>query len=85
MRLAELARAKGKPAYLVDNVGEIPPGAFTGRETVLITAGASAPEDVVEECVAVLRERFGAAVESRTVREEHVSFPLPRELRVVSA
>ena len=47
----------------------------------LITAGASAPEENVRECVDYLRERFGATVESRTVREEHVSFPLPRELR----
>ena len=39
-------------------------GWFDGRETVLITAGASAPEDVVQECVDHLRERFGATVES---------------------
>ena len=84
MRLAELARANGKHAYLVDHVHEVPAGAFTGRETVLITAGASAPEETVEECVAELRARYGATVESRTVREEHVSFPLPRELRVVA-
>jgi 4-hydroxy-3-methylbut-2-enyl diphosphate reductase len=38
---------------------------------------------MVEECVAFLRARYGATVESRTVREEHVSFPLPRELRVL--
>jgi 4-hydroxy-3-methylbut-2-enyl diphosphate reductase len=84
MRLAEIARGCGKPAYLVDGVREIQADWFTGAETVLITAGASAPEDVVEECVAYFQKRFGAAVESRTVREEHVSFPLPRELRVVA-
>ena len=39
---------------------------------------------MVEECVAYLRGRFGATVESHTVREEHVSFPLPRELRVLA-
>jgi 4-hydroxy-3-methylbut-2-enyl diphosphate reductase len=83
MRLAELARACGKPAYLVDRVAEIPEGSFTGHETVLITAGASAPEEMVEQCVEALRERYGATVESRTIREEHVSFPLPRELRVL--
>jgi 4-hydroxy-3-methylbut-2-enyl diphosphate reductase len=83
MRLAELARACGKPAFLVDTVAEIPEGTFSGRETVLITAGASAPEEMVEECVAELRARYGASVESRTIREEHVSFPLPRELRVL--
>jgi len=52
---------------------------------VLITAGASAPEEVVEECVSLLRDRYAATVESRTVREEHVSFPLPRELRVLAS
>jgi 4-hydroxy-3-methylbut-2-enyl diphosphate reductase len=84
MRLAELARACGKPAFLVDSAREIPAGTFAGTETVLITAGASAPEEMVEECVAYLRDRFGATTESRTVREEHVSFPLPRELRVLA-
>src|SRR5207245_11670835 len=85
MRLAELARAYGKPAYLIDGVQEIDDAWFKGAGTVLITAGASAPEEVVEECVAYLRQHFGASVESRTVREEHVSFPLPRELRVLAA
>ncbi len=50
-------------------------------ERVLITAGASAPEDVVQECVAFLERNYGATIESRTIREEHVNFPLPRELR----
>jgi 4-hydroxy-3-methylbut-2-enyl diphosphate reductase len=83
MRLAEIAQSYGKPAYLIDNFREIAGDWFTGRETVLVTAGASAPEDVVEECVAFLENRYGATVETRTVREEHVQFPLPRELRVV--
>ena len=54
LRLAEIAQACGKPAYLIDGVNEIAdrPGS-TGDETVLITAGASAPEDVVQECVDV--------------------------------
>ena len=85
LRLAELARAHGRPAYLVDSVHELPAGVFHGFETVLVTAGASAPEEVVDECVHHLRARFGATVESRTVREEHVSFPLPRELRVLAS
>ena len=83
-RLEEIARACGRPAYLIDGVKEIREDWFTGDETLLVTAGASAPEDVVEECIAYLRDRFGATVESRTVREEHVSFPLPRELRVLT-
>src|SRR6267143_1232772 len=85
MRLAEIARSCGKRAYLIDSVREIADDCFTGAETVLITAGASAPEDVVEECVSYLQSRYGATVESRTVREEHVSFPLPRELRVLAS
>jgi 4-hydroxy-3-methylbut-2-enyl diphosphate reductase len=84
MRLAELARANGKPAYLVDCIGEVPENAFSGNETVLVTAGASAPEERVQECIEQLKARYGATVESRTVREEHVSFPLPRELRVIA-
>ncbi len=83
-RLAELAKACGKRAFLIDTVRELPEGAFTGGETLLVTAGASAPEEVVEECVAYFRSRYGATVESRVVREEHVSFPLPRELRVIA-
>jgi 4-hydroxy-3-methylbut-2-enyl diphosphate reductase len=85
MRLAEIASDCGKPAYLIDGADEIADAWFSGRETVLITAGASAPEEVVAECVRYLKDRFGATAEDRTVREEHVSFPLPRELRVLSA
>jgi 4-hydroxy-3-methylbut-2-en-1-yl diphosphate reductase len=83
-RLAELALSCGKRAYLIDGVKEIEPHWFHGNETVLITAGASAPEEVVQECVEYLQHRYGAIVESRTVREEHVNFPLPRELRVLA-
>ncbi|MBX3361198.1 MAG: 4-hydroxy-3-methylbut-2-enyl diphosphate reductase [Phycisphaeraceae bacterium] len=85
MRLAELARLTGKPAYLIDRIAELPEGAFTGDETVLITAGASAPEETVQECSDELHRRFGGTVETRVVREEHVSFPLPRELRLINA
>ncbi|HEY1861016.1 MAG TPA: 4-hydroxy-3-methylbut-2-enyl diphosphate reductase [Gemmataceae bacterium] len=84
-RLEEIAQGYGKSAYLIDGVSEIGPDWFTGDETVLITAGASAPEEVVEECVVYLQKKFGATVETRTVREEHVSFPLPRELRVLAS
>jgi 4-hydroxy-3-methylbut-2-enyl diphosphate reductase len=84
MRLAEIVQSYGKKAYLIDRVSEINDNWFRRGDTVLITAGASAPEEVVEECVAYLKKHFGATVESRTVREEHVSFPLPRELRVLA-
>src|SRR3954468_7603820 len=66
-RLAELARACGKRAYLIDEAREIDDRWFAGVQTVLITAGASAPEEVVQEVIRQLERRFGAEVESRTV------------------
>ncbi len=80
-RLAEIARDQGVTAHLIDHPSEIEPQWFNGNERVVITAGASAPENVVQECVAVLQDRFGATVESRVIRQEDVHFPLPRELR----
>jgi 4-hydroxy-3-methylbut-2-enyl diphosphate reductase len=84
-RLAELARDSDIPAYLIDGADEIDPAWFAGRETVLITAGASAPESVVQDCVEWLRSRYGASVEERTIRDEEVYFPLPKELRAAAA
>ncbi len=84
MRLQEIARSSGKRAYLIDSYREIAADWLRGEDTVLVTAGASAPEDVVTECLTYLRDCYGATVESRTVREEHVNFPLPRELRVLA-
>jgi 4-hydroxy-3-methylbut-2-en-1-yl diphosphate reductase len=84
-RLAELARDSGISAYLIDGADEIDPSWFSGQETVVITAGASAPESVVQDCVRWLRDRYGADVEERTIREEEVYFPLPKELRAAAA
>ena len=83
-RLMEIGERLGKRAFLVDGVHELPIDSFSGKETVLITAGASAPEVVVEECIATLVDHFGAELESVVVREEHVSFPLPKELRLLT-
>ena len=47
----------------------------------MITAGASAPETLVEDCVNLLREQFNASVETRIIREEQVRFALPKSLR----
>lgn len=83
-RLMELAREKGIPAHLIDGASDIDADWFKNVETVLITAGASAPESVVSECVEFLQTEFNATVESRSIREEQVHFPLPRELRQVA-
>jgi 4-hydroxy-3-methylbut-2-enyl diphosphate reductase len=80
-RLADIARQRGKSAYLIDTVRDLKDDWFRPDDIVLVTAGASAPEENVQEVIEHLRTRFGATVETRTVREEHVNFPLPKELR----
>ena len=82
-RLAEIARQNAKPAYLIDTAAELDLGWFAPSDVVLVTAGASAPEEHVQDVLKLLAEHFGAGVENRVVREEHVNFPLPRELRVL--
>ncbi|MCC6382416.1 MAG: 4-hydroxy-3-methylbut-2-enyl diphosphate reductase [Dehalococcoidia bacterium] len=80
-RLAEIAGEMGVPAHLIDCASEIEPGWLAGVERVAITAGASAPEELVAECVAYLEARYGASVEDRRTRTEDMHFQLPVELR----
>jgi 4-hydroxy-3-methylbut-2-enyl diphosphate reductase len=80
-RLAEIALSLGVPSRLIDGVSEIEEDWFLGVENVLITAGASAPEDVVQECVEYLERNYGATMEQAHIREENVHFPLPKSLR----
>ncbi len=84
-RLREIGQSLCGRAYLVDGIHELPLDEFDGTETVVITAGASAPEAVVEACVDTLINRFGATVEHPVVREEHVYFPLPKDLRALQS
>jgi 4-hydroxy-3-methylbut-2-enyl diphosphate reductase len=84
IRLTEVAAEFNRPTYLVDSVAEVDPAWFRGDETVLITAGASAPEDLVVDCIDYLVREFGATVEQLAVREENVEFPLPHEIRPLS-
>ena len=84
-RLQEIASERNVPGYLIDGVEDIDPAWFQPTDTVLVSAGASAPESVVQGVVNYLRERFQASVETGVVREENVHFPLPRELRLVVA
>lgn len=77
-RLAELARSCGTATYLIDGPDDVSWKWFSAEQTVLITAGASAPEEVVQDCVRMLQVRFSASVETAIIREEHVCFPLPK-------
>ncbi len=86
VRLTEIARNSGTPARLVDGVEDVREEWFpTGRETVLVTAGASAPEELVAGICRSLLERHGGTIEQRDVVDEGMEFALPaavkREMR----
>ncbi|MDR3233055.1 MAG: 4-hydroxy-3-methylbut-2-enyl diphosphate reductase [Planctomycetaceae bacterium] len=63
-RLKEVAESIGLPAYLTDRPEDIPIDSFDTGDTVLITAGASAPEHLVKSCVALLQQHFGAVTDA---------------------
>jgi 4-hydroxy-3-methylbut-2-enyl diphosphate reductase len=80
-RLRELADRAGVPGYLVDGASDLRREWFSGIEAVGVTAGASAPEQLVQEVVARLREWGGAPPAESYGKPEHVVFALPRALR----
>jgi 4-hydroxy-3-methylbut-2-enyl diphosphate reductase len=80
-RLRELADRAGVPGYLVDGAADLQRDWFAGRGTVGVTAGASAPEQLVQDVVARLREWGGALPAESYGKPEDVVFALPRALR----
>jgi 4-hydroxy-3-methylbut-2-en-1-yl diphosphate reductase len=80
-RLVDRALEAGKPAYLIDDESELDPTWFNDKHCVLVTAGASAPEHLVNELVQRLRRDFGGEVETRTLMEEGIYFELPKSVR----
>lgn len=80
-RLRELADRAGVPGYLVDGPDDLQAEWFEGRQTVGVTAGASAPEILVQQVIDRLRTWGGAAPVELRGREEHVVFVLPKALR----
>ena len=83
-RLREVAERSGAPAQLVQGRSEIDWSMFAHVDTLGITAGASAPEVLVEEIMDAFAERFEITVETVSAADESVSFPLPKELRAVT-
>jgi 4-hydroxy-3-methylbut-2-enyl diphosphate reductase len=84
-RLREVAERAGCPAsFLIQRADDIDWAAFAGVRRVGVTAGASAPEILVEEVIGAFAERFDVNVEVVTAAEEDVIFNLPRELRVAA-
>ena len=82
-RLKEIAIEQGKAAYLIDGVDDIDDSWFESVDTMMITAGASAPENLVQGCVDYMKRNFDAELESRVIREEKVHFNLPKELKAL--
>ena len=79
-RLVEVCGKAGIQAHLVDDRSEVLAQWLEGVETVAVTAGASAPENLVEDLVAALKERGYGDVEEVTLKDEDVRFSLPAEL-----
>ena len=79
-RLREVADKKGTPAYMVDNAAGIDPAWIAGKKRIGVTAGASAPEVLVQAVIERLKELGAASVRALEGVEENVTFPLPKGL-----
>jgi len=83
VRLTEISENIGTRAYLVDDKSEVDQQWFDGVESVLVTAGASAPEHLVQEILEDLVKRYGGEVDDQHVVDEDMHFELPISLRVL--
>lgn len=79
-RLREVAQKNGVNSYMVDNARQIDPAWLEGKHRIGVTAGASAPEILVEEVVAMLKSMGMGNVRNLDGVQEHVTFPLPKGL-----
>ncbi len=79
-RLVEVCEKAGVPAYLLDDCGEVHPDMLENVNVVAVTAGASAPEHLVQELIDHLRSRGFAHLEEAEIKEEDVRFTLPADL-----
>ena len=79
-RLAEVARAQGRPAYLIPDASGICAAWFEGVVRVLITSGASVPEELVQGVIEKLKTHADCQVEERALVEEDVYFRLPKPI-----
>lgn len=85
-RLVEVCRNAGVPSYLVDDASEVHPDWMAGASTVAVTAGASAPENLVQDLITSLGKNHGfESVEEVEIKEEDVRFSLPHELAAHSS
>lgn len=81
-RLREVAQKKGTQAYMVDNAAQINPAWLEGKNRIGVTAGASAPEILVQAVIDRLKELGAQSVRPLPGVEENVTFPMPKGLSV---
>lgn len=81
-RLRELAEKLGTPGFLTDCPEDVQPAWFDGKDKVGVTAGASAPEELVNQIIGRIQQLSGAEVAELEGREENMFFEVPRELQV---
>ena len=81
-RLRELADRLGTPAYMVDCAADLNPVWFEGAQKVGLTAGASAPDVLVQEVIQRLRDLGAVSVRTLDGIQETLKFPLPKGLRL---
>ncbi len=81
-RLKEVVERSGIPAYLIDGANDIDPAWLQGKHHIGLTAGASAPEILVQGVIDLLQNRYGAQVRQMAGLEENVHFSLPKTLLV---
>ncbi|HEX4165444.1 MAG TPA: 4-hydroxy-3-methylbut-2-enyl diphosphate reductase [Bryobacteraceae bacterium] len=79
-RLVEVCQKAGIPAYLLDDCSEVELDMLTGVDTVAVTAGASAPEHLVQELISHLQRQGYDTLEEAEIKEEDVRFTLPADL-----
>jgi 4-hydroxy-3-methylbut-2-enyl diphosphate reductase len=83
-RLVEVSKNLGVPAYLVDDASQVDPAWIQTAKTVAVTAGASAPEHLVEDLISFLRTQGFDGMEEMHLKEEDVRFTLPQQLAIVA-
>lgn len=81
-RLAELAQRVGKPSYLIDSADDINPDWLRDVDTIGLTAGASAPDVLVQQVISRLQKLGADEISQLEGREENIIFEVPKELRV---
>ena len=79
-----MAEKQGVPAYLIDGAEDIKPEWLAGTERIGVTAGASAPESLVEGVIEQLRQQVSAHISEASGVAETMEFALPKELRITT-